>query len=238
MIKLALTILSIISSISCAAEFALNPEPVNINSPIQQLGINMVPELIETPPSWIRQSLYKSYAGDYYRSPFPIPKSIIKEDEKISAWTFLNDGIKPANYDSSIFNNICAYEYKLLNEDAPRRDIFLRYSKADTIYVLSSWSGKFISFYRSVPRFSKYNLDELNKNIAQISRLDIKIPTEIYEHCSRDIPYFIEYVDKVKMLRIRCYHISEQRMNGEVQYSDGPYTLIEITRFLDKEMVP
>jgi hypothetical protein len=236
--KLAIIFLLLSVNYSSASDFVINPEPINVNSPLDQLGINMIPPLIDNPPNWIRQKLHGSYLGDYYRSPGPIPESVIKEEEKVSAWNFLKEDINALNYDSAIFSNISAYEYKLFNEELPRRDIFLRFSKADTVYVISGWVGKFISFYRSIPKYYKYDLNELNENISELSKMDIKIPPEIYEQCSKNNPYFIEYVDHAEMLRVRCYHIYEERMNIDTLFAYGPYTLIEITRFLDKEMVP
>lgn len=220
------------------SRFVLNTEPMNIYSPLYELKINLIPEISGAIPDEIRQSLYKKVAGDYYRNPLNAPKGIISREEKGLVWNFLKDNIKAANYDSMILENISVFEYKLDKEEIPRRDCFLRYSEADTIYVISGWIGKFFSFYKAVPEIHKYKLSELNERISEIATFNIKIPKDAYEKYSKDNTYFIEYIDRERMLRIRCYHISEQRKGQASAFVSDPYTLIEITRFIDKEMVP
>ncbi len=235
--KLAVCLI-LMSFLVARSEFIPNQEPYNINTPEAQLKINIVPQLSTPIPSWIRQSLYDKVAGDYYRSPFNAPRSAINSNEKEFIWNLLLSNIKTAYYDSVLIDNIGIYEYKLRNEEYPRRDFFLRYSEADTIYVISGWSDKFISFYRAVPGIHKYDLKDLNKKLMELSKIDIAIPKNIFENCIKSNPYFIEYVDRDRMLRVRCYQISEQRKGQDNPLITDPYTLIEITRFLDKEMVP
>jgi hypothetical protein len=81
-------------------------------------------------------------------------------------------------------------------------------------------------------------LSDLNKKISEVAAINTEIPKDVFEQCSRDNPYLIEYVGKDRMQRVRCYHISEQRKGQDNPLVTDPYTLIEITRFLDKEMVP
>jgi hypothetical protein len=218
--------------------FILNQQPDNVYSPDEKLQINKIPQISTIIPIWIRQLPYNKIAGNYYLSPLNIRKSIIRPDELKSIWDFLYNNINTQYFDSAIITQIGVFEYKMANDPIPRRDIFLRYSNADTIFVLSGWFDKFISFYRTVPGFHKYKLQELNSVINSLSSLNIKIPKKVFNDCSKDSTYFIEYVDRDRMLRVRCYHIAEQRNGQDNSSIMDPYTLIEITRFLDKEMVP
>jgi hypothetical protein len=116
----------------------------------------------------------------------------------------------------------------------------VRYSQGDTIYVISGWIGKFLSFYRAVPGITKYDLRDLQENVSRLAAFDIQIPEEAYDKSSHDSCYFIEYVSREKMARIRCYHVSEEVGVDTTanRLITNPRTLIEITKFIDKEVMP
>jgi hypothetical protein len=153
--------------------------------------------------------------------------------------TILNATIKSDYYDNIILDSLDGFKYRLYGDSTDREECFIRYTQADTTYVISGWLREFISFYRAVPGIINYDLKELQREVLKISSVDIEIPKKDFEASPKDNPYFVEYVDMDKMTRIRCYHISEVKiLNEEKKTINTPFTLIEITRFLDKEVMP
>jgi hypothetical protein len=190
----------------------------------------------------LRQPLQKGSAGDYYRSPWWGADSItLASNEKTNIDMLLIENISSAFYDSFILNNMRGYQYQLKEyENFIRREFYIRYSQGDTIYVISGWLDKFLSFYRAVPERIEYDLSELQAHVSRLAAFDVDIPLTAFKSAPRESPYFVEYINKERMFRIRRYHIAEEiGMNEENRRPIMvPRTLIEITKFLDPEMVP
>jgi hypothetical protein len=219
--------------------FSLDNEPLNIDSPIGKLGILYPPQAFGHMPYFIRYAGIKS-PGDYYRYPRGAHKDSLSVAAKKEITSILQSTVKPDFYDEQIIGSLASFRYRLELEDSPREDFFVRYTGADTVYVISGWLGKFLSFYRAVPGTLNYDLRELQEIVSLFAAFEITIPKESYEKSSKDNPYFIEHIDREKMYRVRCYHISEQAGADKTtsHLVMCPYTLIEITKFIDKETMP
>lgn len=229
--------LSVRLGIACESQFNISREPESVYSPLDKLGIHLYLPIIDEVPFDVRQRILHA-PGDYFRYPRGAKIVEIRKEEINTIGDNLSGFIKGDHYDSCTLNNIVGIQYTFKVDSITRSEYFLRYSKADTIYVISGWFDKFLSFYRAIPGSFKYKLAELNGKISEIAANKISIPKDIYNQSLKDSSYFIEYVDRDRMLRVRCYHISEQRKGQDNPLVTDPYTLIEITRFLDKEMVP
>jgi hypothetical protein len=210
-----------------------------MTTPLEQLGIRINMQLADRVAFDLRQPIM-NIPGDYFRYPYGADTMTISPEASEEITSTLHNSIKKAFYDSSILGALKGLRYRLYGQDSTREEYHIRYAQGDTIYVISGWLGKFLSFYRSVPGFIKFDLKELQDNVSRVAASDIKIPKEAYEKSSRDNPYFIEYVNHEAMYRIRCYHIGEMgSMGGNTDpFFSKPYTLIEITKFLDKEVMP
>lgn len=219
--------------------FKLTGEPQDIMSPLKEMGIGLFTPRANVVPFDIRQAILKA-PGDYFVSPHGAAEVSIPETTKEEIRASLLSTINSRYFDDYLLDSLRGYTFQLGGEDQPRGEYYIRYSRNDTIFVISGWLGKFISFYRAVPGHKKYSFDDLQKAIAQLIAIGIEIPHEAYEKSSRDNPYFIEYIDREKIVRVRCYHISEiVRFDEQANnFITDPYTLIEITRFIDKETMP
>ncbi len=230
--------------------FLLNQEPSNVYSPVDQLGLHFNIPLIDVPPTDIRRGNIKA-PGDYFRLPKGITGNAVSETTIIEIESETNALIKRDYYNEYILDNLKEYKYRLYNDSLNRIDFFVRYSQGDTIYVISGWLGKFLSFYRAIPGIIKYDHNALQNEINKIAVLPFIIPQEILNKApkgnpilfgnSGEKPYFIEYVDEQYMARIRCYQISEELPKPGQEsspFNSTPFTLIEITKFLDKDVMP
>jgi len=220
------------------ASFVLNNEPFNIASPLNELGIIPNTALADVVPFWRRYESIKA-PGDYYTSPIGADTMTLSSEDKKEIILLLKINIITAVYDSTILDNISGYQYKLYSEKEKRREYFIRYAKGDTIYVISGWLGKFLSFYQAIPGSTCYSLNEFQNNVKKLSPSYIKAPDSSFR-VNPNGPYFLEHYDKEYMLRIRGYLIGEQ---ASVDTTTGypiekNYSLIEITKFIDKGMIP
>jgi hypothetical protein len=220
--------------------FMPNDEPINMITPLRQLNIHLLTAGVEVVPNDRRQTGNKTHPGDYYRSPLGAARLPLEINDRQEIVHNISSIVRKEFYDSAIVSSVLGYKYKLHAEEIERREYYLRYSLADTIYVISGWVGKFLSFYRAVPGHIKYNFKEIQVAVSQLAARDIQISKDAFEKSSRNNPYFIEYIDKYKMIRVRCYHISEivgfdEKINN---FITNPFTLIEITKFIDKEAMP
>ena len=235
MIDIILMLLMAMGGDSTGTKFQMNVEPQNIFSPTKELGINWNVQLCDVVPLFIRQRSLKA-PGDYFRHPSGAKTEPLDSVDHNNIYSILKSTIDESLYDRPIINKITGLHYQLY-KDSLRHEYFIRYSLADSIYVISGWKDKFLSFYQSIPGMHNYNLDELNRRISEIAAFKIEIPKDAFQNCSRDNPYFIEYVDKERMIRVRCYQVYKLRADDNEPLITDPSTLIEITRFLDKEMV-
>ena len=236
---IAFILISTALGLAVEAEFTLIIEPLNIYSPTKQLGLFLNRENLNNIPILIRQE-NNIAPGDYYRYPKGAKPISLPQTSRTEILSLLENTIKDNYYDSTLLISTRGYSYFLSEDSLVRNEYHLRYSLGDTIYVVSGWLGKFLSFYRAIPGIQKYDYDTLNRKISELAAFDIQVPKEIYEKSSKDAPYFIEFVDRDKMTRVRCYHVTEIISFGQ-SFEDRTtrqLTLIEVTRFLDKEMMP
>ena len=221
------------------SHFRTQTEPRIIASPQKQLGIGLFVPAIDVVFFDRRQPGIEA-PGDYYRFPWGADTITITSAMKIEIVTALQAAIRPVFFDTLVVGSITGYRYRLRAEQLHREEYHVRYCQGDTVYVISGWTGKFLSFYRAVPGVIKYDLNELQQNISRFAAFDVQIPQEAYDKSSHENPYFVEYVNRDKMTRIRCYHVSEE--TGVDTTSNSlitiPRTLIEITKFIDKEVMP
>jgi hypothetical protein len=237
--------------------FLLRQEPTNIYSPLDQLGIHTNKAVLGNPPYFIRQDDLKS-PGDYYRYPMGADALILSKTQKEQIDTNLVATIKDNYFSSDILDSLKGFKYSFTPGSPNREEYHICYIQGDTVYVISGWLGKFLSFYRAIPDTVKYEFYKymshyrslqnskkfsftgFQSEISKLALPDIKIPKELFNNSLKDSTLFFEYVDKEKMIRVRCYRIGEEA----VAKSDLPYltitayTLIEITKFLDKEVMP
>ena len=221
------------------ADFTLSREPGNVFSPTKQLGMRFHIAAAGGVPYFIRYPDIKT-PGDYYRYPRGAANTELSSQEMDEVILALSAAVNGVLYDASIIESLAKFRYRLIQEGFDRDEYFVRYSQGDTVYVISGWTGKFLSFYRGVPGIIKYDLKGLQENVSRLAAFDIEIPQETYDKSSHDNPYFLEYVNRDKMTRIRCYHVSEEVGVDTTANSliTNPRTLIEITKFIDKEVMP
>jgi hypothetical protein len=179
--------------------------------------------------------------GDYFRHPrgadsVQLTTADIKEIEST-----IKNTIAEQYYDSYILDNMAGYEYNLLNGKISRREYYVKYSRGDTVYVISGLLGKFLSFYRAVPGESRLSIDQLKVEAAKLSPgINFK-EDDIFIEKENEYIYFTERVDREQKLRVRNYQVVEYWQETDKE-RDNPlgkyYNLIEITKFLDEEAMP
>jgi hypothetical protein len=193
---------------------------------------------------FIRQGSSK-YPGDYFYPPDAfIPKEFISRNlhttlafsEIESIADFLKENILPSFSDSLILSSFKGYAFEYPN--GPHREPYTMLADGDTVYVISGWLGKFLSFYRVVPGDFRFTVPELMDKLNKLTTLAKKIDEKGFRHESDSLNYLWEYVDKNNMFRIRNYLI---KATLPPDPPDSPaifYNLIEITKFYDKGVMP
>ena len=227
-----------VSGINNSERFKIDEDPAAMQTPILQLGVNRIPSMALEVSVDRRQPLKYGPPGDYFRSPF-IPDTVeiaISEINEIR--DLLAQNIKAELFDSLVLANIVGYQYQFKRYGEERREYFVRYAKADTVLVISGWFGKLFSFYVALPGWTTCDENHLQAKISALTNANIEL-RKIPDKRQISDPYFIEYIDRANMVRVRNYHIRELIETLDVtqpEYRDR--TLIEITRFLDKEAMP
>ena len=180
--------------------------------------------------------------GDYYLMPsdaYPISLDSLDKSEIAS---ILYSTIDSSLFDKEILRYIQGYYYELANGDVKRREYYLRYASGDTIFVISGWIGKFLSFYRVIPNPDsiKYTIDEFQDEAKVIAPLYVKADTSSFIHWDNGDIYYLENINRNNFLRIRnyfmyqgiCYDDSAHRFSRKI------YNLVEVTRFIDENIIP
>jgi len=181
-----------------------------------------------------------SHPGDYYRFPQGAETTSLTPDEFSEISNGLRSFIDSSYYDSYVVSNLTGFSYEMAGGKVKRREYHVRYVKGDTTYVISGWLGKFLSFYKVVPGNIKYTVDELQQEGRKISPAFVRAGQEHFRKIIDEWKYFIEYIDKERLIRIRTY-IIEEVTSQPSEYGSGslkPLSLIEITKFLDPEVIP
>lgn len=201
-----------------------------------QLYLNM-PE-VQPIPYWIR-STYNKMPGDYFRIPEGADSTIISAEEVSEISNLLTASVVNHLYNDMILNSVRGYEYSLLGGKIHRREYHIYYAQGDTIYVISGWLGKFLSFYRAVPGEFRYDVDELNEQVRKLSPTYRMADKSSFKRIDDKGNYLLEYIDRENMMRVRNYLIyGTLILPGSETGESRKYNLIEITKFIDKEVMP
>jgi hypothetical protein len=194
---------------------------------------------------WPTRQASRIYPGDYFYPPpafYPeqfLPKDLIAQTtsiEKNIVSDFLNNNIYHNLTDSLVLSSINCFSY-----DYPtghHREPYTMLSDGDTVYVVSGWLGKFLSFYRVVPGDKRLTVPELMRELEKITPLSKEIDQKKFRTESDYLNYLLEYVDKGKMFRIRNYLMKATLPPDPPDAPESYHNLIEITKFLNKEAIP
>jgi|WetSurMetagenome_2_1015567.scaffolds.fasta_scaffold151092_2 hypothetical protein len=220
-------------------KFTISSErPGDFNGIVKFLGLYpMSPKPII--PFYLRSAL-PNKPGYYFYSPEGAASIDLSVEEKKVITSMLMTFIDSNYYDAYIIGNLRGFRYRISPEEVDRREYHIRYMQGDTIYVISGWIGKFISFYRAIPATNKPSLAILQDEMKLISPSYDKAPESLFRAESQDSLYFFERVDRERLLMVRGYNINEIESYNKA--SDIPkivsFNLIEITKFYNKEAIP
>jgi hypothetical protein len=204
------------------------------------LGLGVTYPLVEPVPNPLRAPKLNA-PGDYFRHPAGADEMRLTDTDKREIERALNTIVSPRYYDLYILDNLTGYEYQLLEGKVSRREYYVKYGGGDTVYVISGLLGEFLSFYRAIPGEFRLSIDQLKAAAKELSPAAEFDDNDRFVEMENDQIYFVEYVDKDKMLRVRNYQVVKYAQD-EAEAKEFPkgryYNLIEITRFLDKEAMP
>jgi len=179
--------------------------------------------------------------GDYFFYPRGADTTVLSSEEILEFKSTLDGLISDKYYDSYVLDNVGGFKYELRGGIVSRREYFVKYARADTVYVISGLLGKFLSFYRTIPGKEVISIDQLKRESKKLSpSIEFKKDLDFVKK-DDDRIYFVEYLDREQKLRVRNYQVVEywQETDKERDDSIGKYyNLIEITRFLDEEAMP
>ncbi len=186
-----------------------------------------------------------TYPGDYFYPPDAfIPEEFISKNlhttlafsEIESIANFLKENILPSFSDSLVLSSLRGYSFEYPN--GLHREPYTMLADGDTVYVISGWLGKFLSFYRVVPGDFRLTVPELINHLDKLTPLAKEINPKEFRHESDSLNYLWEYVDKDKMFRIRNYLMKATLPPNPPDSPPIFYNLIEITKFYDKGVIP
>jgi hypothetical protein len=186
-----------------------------------------------------------AYPGDYFYPPdtyFPteaLPTNLIampKSSDLKVIKNFLNDETSEAFYYSPILSSVKCYNFDYPN--GHHREPYTMLTDADTVYVVSGWLDKFLSFYRVVPGDKRLTVPQLMTELEKITPLSKEIDQKKFRTESDSANYLLEYVDKDKMFRVRNYLIKATLPPDSSDAPESYHNLIEVTKFYDKEAIP
>lgn len=187
---------------------------------------------------FIRQESPK-LPGDYFRPPMGADSVSISDIEISKKDSILQTFINSANFSKLILDSLNGYEYAVAQGTVHRREYHVSYACGDTIYVISGWFGKFLSFYRAIPGDFRYDASDLRQEVAKLMLSYPKIGDNSFRRIDDERNYFLEYVDRENMIRVRNYLITGLDIFGIVATKGTlTYNLIEITKFIDPEVMP
>jgi len=94
---------------------------------------------------FIRKSSPKS-PGDYLVHPWLADSSEVSNVEKAEIDSLLNQFISPEYFNRTILDSLTDYDYLISDGAVNRHEFYVRYAEGETIYTISGWYGKFVSF--------------------------------------------------------------------------------------------
>ncbi|MEE9555159.1 MAG: hypothetical protein V3W18_12785 [candidate division Zixibacteria bacterium] len=179
------------------------------------------------------------FPGDYFRPPLGAEASSISDSDKAIVDSILHSYIKSFVVADHILSALNGYEYMIAQGTVRRREFHVSYACADTIYVVSGWIGKFISYYKAVPGSFRHNVNELQDEIVNLSNAYKIHKRRSFKRIDDEKNYLLEYIDKEDMIRVRNYLITGSNIFG-ISLTEGASicNLIEITKFIDPEVIP
>jgi hypothetical protein len=191
---------------------------------------------------WVRQRFPKT-PGDYFRWPEGADTTSLNEPEYAEIRKTIRETVDSAYYNDFMLTNMNGYEYTIGegSSEGPvhRREYHIYYARGDTIYVISGWLGKFLSFYRAVPGEFRYEVDELKKQVNKLSASYRIADKNSLKRVDDKGNYLLEYVDRENMMRVRNHLIYGTFIfPGTEKGVSKLYNLIEITKFIDPEVIP
>jgi len=210
------------------------------NAHIGFLGMGLTYPQVEPVPFTLRSPNSKA-PGDYFRHPAGADEMKLTDTDIKEVESLLTAAVSPRYYDSYVLDNLTGYEYELLEGKVSRREYYVKYARGDTVYVISGLLGEFLSFYRSIPGEFRLAIDQIKAEAGKLSPAVEFQKKDSFTEMEDDHIYFVEYMDRDRMLRVRNYQVIEYWMD-EDKVKESPegkyYNLIEITRFLDEEAMP
>lgn len=187
---------------------------------------------------WVRQRFPKM-PGDYFRWPSGADTVKLAIEEFSEIESSLQKTVDGSFYDRFVLDNLTGYGYSLDKGKIYRKEYYVSYAVGDTIYVISGWFGKFLSFYEAVPGAFRLSIEEFQARIKVLSPSYQIAKEGDFKEIDDKNNYLFEYIDKKNMTRVRNYlvdatFIPDNSTDAHVQ----KYNLIEITKFIDPEVMP
>ncbi|MEE9554299.1 MAG: hypothetical protein V3W18_08390 [candidate division Zixibacteria bacterium] len=186
---------------------------------------------------WYRRSDPK-LPGDYFIRPQGADSISLTDEEQAEIRELLEQNVNNKYYDQFVIESIAGYQYSIADSLIPRREYYLKYAREDTVFAISGWLGKFFSFYKVVPGDFRYDTVELQIEASKISSSYRSAKRESFRQLDDEYNYLLEYIDRPNKMRIRNYQIGVRFSYGVSDDQAQTYNLIEITKFIDPEVIP
>ena len=192
----------------------------------------------------IRQPV-PTFPGDYFR---PANAGIgnnlqdihsefsISEREEVKR--FLNSNVFFDTSEIEMLLNLTCFAYDIRGNH--RREAYGMFVDSDTVYVISGWLGKFMSYYRVVPGDFRLTTSEFIEELDKITPLakNLEGKEKTFHNEADSTNYLHEYIDRDGMFRVRNYLMKTVLPPSPPVGPEQYYNLIEITKFYDKEAIP
>jgi hypothetical protein len=177
--------------------------------------------------------------GDYSLWPIGADTITLNEQQRSEISEQLNENIRLSFYDDFVLQHLHGYEYTIGSDSIQRREYYVSYARGDTIYVISGWLGKFLSFYRAIPGDFRYDTSQLQNEVGKLSPSYRETKDDSFKRIDEEKDYFLEYLDRDNMMRVRNYLVDATFIfDDSRQGTMKKYNLIEITKFIDPEAMP
>jgi hypothetical protein len=205
---------------------------------IRYLGMYPTPMSDGKMEFWIRSRLPEA-PGDYFRCPEKADTTTLTDSDYSQVVHLLEDNIPRRFYDSYVLAHVIGYEYTMAKGSIHRREYYVSYARGDTIYVISGWLGKFLSFYRAIPGDFRYEVSQLQAEVQKLVLSYRETKEDSYKKIDEEKNYFLEYINRENMLRVRNYLVDATFIfDDSRQAAKTTYNVIEITKFIDPEVMP
>ncbi len=94
-------------------------------------------------------------------------------------------------------------------------------------------------FYRVIPGGFRYDTSQLQNEVRKLSPSYRKTKNDSFKRIDEEKNYFLEYIDRENMMRVRNYLVDATFIfDDSGQGTMKKYNLVEITRFIDPEVMP